>query len=110
MPPLEAGKARLAALPQAAIECPERLIQTAQHLLDRGGIELAQRGRAGVAKIAKVRPLRRVGDALTRCSVGGDPLLQSGVVQSTPLPQQEVEGWRLGPVRIQAVLVGAAHE
>ena len=63
-----------------------------------------------MAQIAKVRPLRRVGDALTRCSVGGDPLLQSGVVQSTPLPQQEVEGWRLGPVRIQAVLVGAAHD
>ena len=61
------------------------------------------------ALIAEVCPLGRVADPLAGFLIGGDALIQGGVVQPASLPEQTVEGCGLRPVGAQAILVGADH-
>src|SRR3990172_837665 len=72
---------------QSTKERLERLIQTAQQLLQTRSVQLAKGFRITSAQVTKVRPLRGVADSLTHYLVGSDTLLQSSIVDRSGLPQ-----------------------
>jgi len=98
MKPLTAFKSREAGLfssLESSEEGLEGLIQSAEHLLDRGGVELAQGVGIFPAEIPEVTPLIDVGCPLASLFVGGNSLLQSRIVERPPLPKEEVKGFGL---------------
>ena len=105
----EARKAGGLACLHSAEEGGEGFVQSAQQLLDAGGIQHPVHLWVVVALIAEVCPLIRVADPLAGFLVGGDALFQGGVVQLASLPEQAVEGCDLRSVGTQAVLVGTDH-
>ena len=67
---------------------------------------MAERVGIGVTQVTEVRPLVNVLKALAGFLVGRDPLFERGIVQVTPLPQQEVKLALLGVGGVQPVFVG----
>jgi hypothetical protein len=106
----EAWKARLFSCFQAAKECSEGFVQAAQHVLHARSVQLAEGFRGRTTLVSKVCPLPPVSEPFAGFLIDRDALFESGIVDPSGLPEQEIQLPSLLVVWTKEVFVGAKHK
>ena len=109
IPVFETGKTWLFACLQAAKEGRKGLVQSAQQVLQAGSVDLSKRSWVLPAQISKAGPLGSIPYAFACLLVGGNPLLESSVVDQAGLPEQEVQLFGLFRIRAKEIFISAEH-
>jgi len=105
----ESRESGLFARLNAPEECSVSLVQTPKRLLHTGGIQEAQTSGITASQITKVRPLRRVCDAVASFFVDRDSLLKGSIIHAARQLKKIVHLLGLLGMRIKAVLERTDH-